>query len=219
MECMPHRRVSPLAPIIGLDIDGTLADYHGHFKAFAEMYLGRALELDWNGVSGKFSEALHLEEHVYRDIKLAYRQGGMKRSIPFFPGAAELVQEIRDMDIQVWICTTRPYLRLDNIDPDTRESFRRNRIEPDGLIYGEDKYLDLAELVDPAKVICVAEDIPSQYIAARSQGFAPILRRGPHNEHFTGDGYHITEARTIAGLREAILGRIKAWQDTKLKEL
>lgn len=211
MQNMPHKRVPSTAPIVALDIDGTLADYHSHFKSFAEMYLGRTLELDWEGCRGKFSAALHLEEHVYRDIKLAYRQGGMKRSIPFFPGAAELVQEIRDQDIQVWICTTRPYLRLDNIDPDTRESFRRNRIEPDGLLYGEHKYMDLTEQVERDRIICVAEDIPAQVAEAESLSLPVILRRGAHNEYFTD--LSGPSARTIPALREEIFQHINSYQN------
>src|SRR5690606_23842696 len=103
----------PLAPVVGLDIDGTLADYYAHFKWFAELYLQEKLpEADWSATS-EFNEALGLDKHTYRDIKLAYRQGGMKRSIPpIDDGVGWLVPTLRrDLGLRVFICTTRPWQR------------------------------------------------------------------------------------------------------------
>lgn len=184
MHNMPHRRLHPLAPVVAIDCDGTLADYHAHFMWFAQLYLGEQLALDWSRTpNGEFSDALGLDKRVYQDIKLAYRQGGMKRCLPVFPGATDLVNSIRERGVAVWICTTRPYLRLDNIDPDTREWFRRNKMEPDGVIFGEHKYRDLHDITQDMgrQVICVLDDLPEQIEEADSIGFDTILMDGDHN--------------------------------------
>lgn len=159
-------------PVVVVDIDGTLGDYHAHFIDFAYQYLGedppmlhaasawseRAYDgslpfkdwfCDWAGVSVE----------MFRDIKLAYRQGGMKRTMPVYDNARLLVRRARNEGAEVWIATTRPFQRLDNIDPDTRWWLDRNDIVCDGMIYGDDKYEKLARLIDPPRVVAVVEDL------------------------------------------------------------
>lgn len=179
-------RVPADAPVVALDIDGTLAEYYKHFHWFAEMYTQRTLPLEFHRqYRGEFSEALSLDKNLYRDIKLAYRQGGMKRSIPEKTGAGALVRHIRDMGVQVWICTTRPWNRLDNIDPDTTFWINRNLGRVDGVIYGEEKYQDLLEIVGSRPILGVADDLPENTAKARSLGLKTILLRGSHNEWWT----------------------------------
>jgi hypothetical protein len=173
------------APVVAIDIDGSTGEYHEHFRRFAEQYLGKELPLDWDlGFKGSFHRALHISKKTYRDIKLAYRSGGMKRSMPVRPGAAALCDGVRKMGAQVWICTTRPYLRLDNIDPDTREWLRRNRIHWDHLIYGEAKYRDLVANVTGSRIVGVYDDLPEQVESARALGLRAIIADGPHNAWF-----------------------------------
>ena len=81
----------PVTPVVACDIDGTLGDYHAHFVNFAQQYLGRKLPLVENYQSNRrFAEYLGISLPEYRTIKLAYRQGGLKRSMPIFVGAAPL---------------------------------------------------------------------------------------------------------------------------------
>lgn len=176
-------RLHPLAPVVALDIDGTLGDYYGHFKWFAELYLQRKLECDWTGTTD-FDIALGLDKETYRDIKLAYRQGGMKRSIPVLDGDSgrALVQDIRErLGVQVWICTTRPWQRLDNIDPDTQFWIQHNFGRVDGVIYGEDKYEDLIDIVGRERVLGAVDDLPENVRRAGSLGIRAALRAGRHN--------------------------------------
>lgn len=184
-------RLHPLAPVVALDIDGTLGDYYNHFKWFAELYMQEKLSVKWdiggNGSpsptnKGEFSEALGLSKEVYRDIKLAYRQGGMKRSLPQIDlGVEMLVKDIRSMGIQVWICTTRPWQRLDNIDPDTQFWIHWNLGRVDGVIYGEDKYLDLMDIVGKERILGVVDDLPENVETAARIGLHSALRVGDHN--------------------------------------
>lgn len=189
-------------PIVALDIDGTLGDYHRNFFAFAERYFDNAGLYD---LKDRDNPGLPLWEHMgisqrdYRDAKLAYRQGGWKRWMPCYPGASELTHSIRAAGAEVWLCTTRPYLRLDNVDPDTREWLRRNRIKYDALLFDpaheEDgtKYDELARQVG-SRVASVVDDLPEMieaaYFAGREVGWwdvpsmGPILRDQPYNRHY-----------------------------------
>lgn len=171
-------------PVVALDIDGTLGDWHGHFIRFAENWTGRSMP----GV-GTINPGMPLHRHLgmskstYRECKLAFRQGGMKRFMPVYPGARELTVAIRKAGAEVWICTTRPYLRLDAIDPDTRHWLRRNGIQFDGLLYGEHKYHDLIKRVGYLRVIGVLDDLPELCAAAEKLKLPAYLRDQPYNQH------------------------------------
>lgn len=170
-------------PIVAIDIDGTLGDYHTHFTRFAAAWLGRVLPDPASNTDGvPFYRWLGMSKATYRQCKLAYRQGGMKRSMPAYDFAGGAVRSIRKV-AQVWICTTRPYLRLDNIDPDTRHWLRRNGITYDGVLFGEHKYRDLARIVGRENVAAVVDDLPEMLAIADSLGMPTLLRDQPYNRN------------------------------------
>jgi hypothetical protein len=148
-------------PVVAVDIDGTLGDYYRLYTWFAARYLGRNLENTYDGI-GEFSDHLGIDKETDREIKLALRQSGMKRDMLPYPGAAAFMQRLHGIGIEIWIATTRPWLRLDNIDPDTREWLRRFHIPYDYMIYGEDKYEDLTDRMDSQRVLYVVDDLLEQ---------------------------------------------------------
>lgn len=174
-------------PVVGLDIDGSLGAYHGHFLVFAEAWLGREMPstLDYQG--GSLAAFMGVSKATYRRIKLAYRQGGLKRSMPAYPGASELTKELRRRGAEVIICTTRPYLALSNIEPDTREWTRRNGIQHDGILFGEHKYRDLLRAIGAGRILGVLDDLPEMYDQAAGLGLSPVLREQPYNRSHEGD--------------------------------
>lgn len=176
-----------MKPVVALDIDGTLGDYHGHFLNFAEQWCGKAMPKAEDNPGLPLYKFMRVSKATYRACKLAYRQGGMKRSMPVYPGASELTRFIRRQGAEVWICTTRPYLRLDNIDPDTRHWLRRNRIQYDGVLFGEKKYRDLARIAG-RRVIVVADDLPEMIDAAYQHlpWASALMRDQPYNRYRNG---------------------------------
>jgi len=192
-------------PVVGLDIDGTLGDYHSHFLWFAEQWLGvhmpSASEINPGMPLHKF---MGVEHHIYRECKLAYRQGGLKRFMPCYDYAAELTANVRTAGASLWICTTRPYLRLDNIDPDTREWLRRNEIEYDAVIFegvdGKSKYADLVEQVGVHRISSVTDDLPEQTADAVAQGISTVyLRDQPYNRVQAVTGKRVKSLRELWG--------------------
>ena len=173
MQCSDCSRV--VRPVVAVDIDGTLGDYHGHFLAFAEQYLQMNLP-DGHDGSGEFSEALGLPKHLYRQIKLAYRQGGMKRCMPVYDGANLLVDTVKELGAELWVTTTRPWMRLDNVDPDTRFWLEHHGIAYDALLYDENKYKLLADTVGHERVVAVVDDLPEMIDQARGAGLQAMHR-------------------------------------------
>lgn len=155
-------------PVVAVDIDGTLGDYHLHFINFAEEYLGRSLPRTYSGV-GEFRDSLGLTIELYRELKLAYRQGGKKRSMPIFDGAAGFVHSLSALGVEVYLTTTRPWQRLDNVDPDTRAWLDRHGIRYDGLLYDRHKYRVLSEIVHAPRVVMVLDDLVEQLASAEDR--------------------------------------------------
>lgn len=194
------------APIVALDLDGTLGDYHEHFRKFAEMWTGREITWDPN-INGSFAAQLGMSKALYRKCKLAYRMGGMKRSMPVFDGAKELTQAIRRRGVMVVACTTRPYLQMTTIDGDTQHWIRRNGLQVDGILYGEHKYRDLVKSVGRERVICALEDDLSQIKVANSLGISTIMRLNEANRQFVPGPLQL-EAADLVAARNIILSKI-----------
>jgi phosphoglycolate phosphatase-like HAD superfamily hydrolase len=206
---MPHR----VKPVVGLDVDGTLGDYHNHFIKFAEAYCGKEMRRDYDG-RVSLAKWCGISKATYRQVKLAYRQGGMKRSMPCYPNARELTVALRKAGAEVVICTTRPYLHLSNIEPDTTHWLRRNGIQHDGLIMGEHKYRQLVREYGAENVVMVLEDLPEQIEVAKALSLPVVLRRGPHNwRHAQAEG--MSHVGTLLGARELGLNRIYDWRETQ----
>lgn len=202
--------------IVAVDIDGTLGDHYIHLVNFASLWMGH--EVKYNVSAGwpygakkfQFHRAMGLSKSTYRKIKLAYRLGGMKRSMPVYDGASELMRSLRKMGAQVWICTSRPYLRLDSMDPDTRHWLRINRIQYDNLLYGDFKYRILAKQARD-KVVVVLDDLPEMTAQAEANGLRALLIERPHNEHRPSSC--ITPSiDTLWKAQEMIVGMIKGEQ-------
>jgi hypothetical protein len=173
-------------PVVVFDIDGTWADYHGGFHEFCHRYftdLPRPAphmgifdcimgECFWDGV-GEFENHIGITKAQYREAKLAYRLGGNKRSLRAFADMTDLVQRLQAAGCEVWVATTRPWSSLSNIDPDTQEWLRRQRVTVDGLLYGDTKYAQLCEAIDKERIIACVEDL----------GLPVIQIKRNHNRH------------------------------------
>lgn len=182
-------KINGTGPVFGLDIDGSLGDYHAHFLRFAEGWVGKTMpdpqEINPGVPLFKF---MGVSKVTYRRIKTAYRQGGLKRSLPAYLGASELSYNLRHAGkAEVWICTSRPYLAHGPIDPDTRHWLRRNRIQYDNIVWGENKYRDLNRLAG-SRVAGVLEDLPPMADQALDQGMSVILKDQPYNRWYDPEG-------------------------------
>ena len=171
-------------PVVGLDIDGTLGDYHGHFLSFAQAWYGRAMP-DPNDINPglplhKFMET---SKATYRQCKLAYRQGGLERSMPAYPGADELTRQIRKAGAELWLCTTRPYLKMDSQSPNTIHWLKRNHIQYDHMLSGPHKYRDLIKQVKRERVVCIMDDLPEMCEQAGNLNLNVLMRDQPYNKH------------------------------------
>lgn len=178
-QCSAHVR-----PVVAIDIDGTLGDYHGHFCDFAEGWLGAVrLGPEYDGSERYrdwFMREYNVDYTTFQSIKLAYRQGGLKRTMPVHPHAAGVLASLYER-AEVWVTTTRPHDRYDRIDPDTVEWLARNELPYDALLFDERKVHQLYTNVDPARVVAVLDD-EVEVLGLVGHGL-PILLRTQYNEN------------------------------------
>lgn len=168
------------------DIDGTLGDWHRHFLEFAEKWTGKPMPPIDKVHHQKLRLHMGLSLREYQECKLAFRQGGFKRWMPVYDGAGRLSESVRLGGAHFWIATTRPYMRLDAIDPDTREWLRRAGIRYDGLLYGEDKYQELKRQVGD-RVAVIFDDLPAMLFIAKKLFPEALVavRDQPYNRHIS----------------------------------
>lgn len=198
-------------PIVALDYDGTLGVYHDHFRRFAEEWTGKPLRGGYDG-SVPFYRWLGMGKETYRKCKLAYRRGGLKRSMPPYAGGKELTRAVRKAGALVFICTTRPFLAFDNIEPDTVHNARRHGIQYDHLLSGENKYRELCKVAGGNRqVVMVLEDQDDMLSQALSLRLPAVRMRHAHNDVF--DVKVDTEVSTLAAAQEVALARIQLYKE------
>lgn len=202
------RRLLP--PIVAVDYDGTLGVYHEHFRRFAEEYIGKPLRGGYDG-SVPFYKWLGMGKATYRQCKLAYRRGGLKRSMPPYAGGKEFTRSVRKAGALVFICTTRPFLAFDNIEPDTVHNMRRHGIQHDYLLSGEHKYRELCKTVGKKQIVMVLEDQDDMLSQALSLRLPAVRMRHAHND--VCDVKVDTEVSTLWAAQEVALARIQLYKE------
>ena len=197
-------------PVVAIDIDGTIGNFHEHFLKFAEGWYGRPMpRLDDMRPDVPLFKAMQTSKATYRKCKLAYRQGGLKRNMPIYPGARELTVSLRRKGAEVWLCTTRPYLSLDNIEPDTRHWLSRHKIQYDGMLFGPNKYHDLVRQVGKDRVVAVLDDLPEMLDQAISLGLVTVVRDQPYNRDYD----QAFRARGIGPARAILEAELLFWRE------
>lgn len=195
-----------MKPVVALDIDGTLGDYHGHFLRFAEAWYGRPMpEASTINPGLPLHKFMCTSKTTYRQCKLAYRQGGLERSMPCYSGASELTKSIREAGGELWLATTRPYLKMDTQSPNTVHWLRRNKIQYDHMLAGPHKYRDLARQVGKDRIVCVMDDLPEMCDQAKQLGLTTILRDQPYNKHYDAYNYSTADMNRAWGIIHSLL--------------
>jgi hypothetical protein len=173
--------LSPVARVVGLDIDGVLADYAGGLLRFLQGRLGRPLAAERLRLSA-VAESLGVPPATYRALKQEFRESGLEgRDADPLPGAVEFVRRLKARGYHVCLLTSRPGHRVRRLVPDTLEWLERHGVPYDACLFDRGKRERLAELVYRDRVVAFLEDSPEQAVRIADLGIPVWLRRAPYN--------------------------------------
>jgi hypothetical protein len=203
---------APIEPVIAIDIDGTLGDYHKSFVEFAAQWLNKWPDgmYSYRGAIPYrqfFCACFNVDETTFRAIKLAYRQGGMKRLMPVYPGAVEFMKQAHRKGCEIWITTTRPWERFDRIDPDSRHWLEKHDIPFHVLMYDEDKVDQLYRRVDHRRVVMILDDqvdVLDRAVTLIGPG-AAVMMSGQHNSNAEWNGRRVASFRDASDLLDVLI--------------
>lgn len=202
-------------PVVAVDIDGTMSDYHDSFLKLVEQYTGqdRPNVVYAGGPEGSWGQWIQetwgLQRSEYEAIKRAYRMGSWKRWQPIDAFCWTFLTTIAEK-AEIWITTTRPFLNHDSIDPDTKFWLDQHMIPYDRILYDEDKYGVLRQQVDKRRVVAIVEDLPEQMERAIELfgDHVPIQKVSRWN-YMAQVGYGLDNFDDI---RVAVMSRVADWR-------
>ena len=166
--------------IVGVDIDGVLADYPRSFVDFINEELGTNYTMDMVD-SYDIYECLGIPTEVGVKLKDKYRQSGRKRFIPVCEGAKEMLQWMRDQGYKIMLLTARPYDKYKRIFADTMEWLEKNNLPYDSILFDEDKEERLLKEFGRDKIEFFIDDVVSNTNTISRLGVPCYLITRPYN--------------------------------------
>lgn len=119
--------------VCAIDLDGVVVQYPEFFVEF----INKKTNANHQNL---FDARKNLSNDEYLEMKDAYRQSGVKQTIPLRDGAKEFVEFLKSKDYSVVIITKRPYKKYFRIFADTKANLDSNKIPYDGVIFDSEKH-------------------------------------------------------------------------------
>lgn len=167
--------------IVGVDIDGVLADYPRSFVEFVNEQLGTAYDYrdikDYN-----IADALGLDTAEATRLKHLYRDSGQKRFIPVIEGARQFLDELKYMGYTVVLLTSRPIDKYKRIFADTQYWLAENRMHYDAILFDEAKGERLVKEFGKDKVEFFIDDVAGFANGISDAGFRCYLIDKAYNQ-------------------------------------
>ena len=120
------------------DIDGVLNNYPDCYVDFVNEQLKE-----------NFNSLIEIKDSIcysdYKYIKELYRTSGYKENLPVKLFAKELLQELKIRGYYIIILSSRPVDKYNELIIQTTNWLKKNNLEYDYLMFGEEKHLDIIQ--------------------------------------------------------------------------
>lgn len=176
-DMMPQGR-----KILICDLDGTLADYVGGFRAFAEVRLNRKLPELVLPPTTNLDTVMGMSFPDYDKLKEEFELLGGYRRLPAYPKMVEIVKRAWDNSWMIIVVSNRP-VHIGRCWYDTWYWLRDQGIVPDRLVFGYDIRVSMANVL--AKLgnrVIMLDDDP--LMIRRGAAVAPVIMI---NQSYNGD--------------------------------
>jgi uncharacterized HAD superfamily protein len=125
--------------IVGVDIDGVLADYPGCFIEYINQKVGTNFKVE-NLTQYNIYEAIKdIPTNIMKELKHEFRKSGELKNVGVFPGAKVFLNTLRNKDYKIVLLSARPYKKYRRIFADTQEWLSENGLVHDAILWDEDK--------------------------------------------------------------------------------
>jgi 5'(3')-deoxyribonucleotidase len=184
--------------VLGVDLDGVVADFISGLRAIAAEWVGRDLSELPLQVSYGFPEWGIRDRQDYDDLhRFAVTQRALFKRLDPFPGAPAALRRISRRNVRIRIITHRLYIKHFHEEAVLQTT---QWLEHHGI-----PYWDLCFMRDKAAVGAdlYLEDTPANVEALRSGGHPTIVVTSPINRHLPGpraDTWDEIEQLVYAGL-------------------
>jgi uncharacterized HAD superfamily protein len=172
----------PTGKVIGVDIDGVLADYPRSFVEFINSELGTSFPTN-NITQYNIAESLGLPLEQVIDLKHRYRETGQKRFIPVIDGAKEMLDTFVNAGYVIVLLTARPCKQYKRMFADTQEWLQNNGLVYHSIIWDEEKNVRLLREFGRDKVQFFIEDVASNANKIAELGPKCFLIDRPYNHN------------------------------------
>lgn len=189
--------------IVGVDIDGILADYPFSFMEFVNKHLKRKITKE-DLISYNLKECMGLTTEQYIEMKDLYRQSGEKRFIPLVDGAKEFLNFLNDFGYTVILLTARPYKKYKRIFADTQEWLKSNGLKYDSIIWDEEKDERLVREFGRNRISCFVEDSLSNANKISDLGITVYLLDKVYNQGNMNE--NVIRIKKLANIKEMVIG-------------
>lgn len=178
--------------VLGLDVDGVIADYAGGLRPYAAADMGIVAEsLPEQGLYDIVS-AWNFDDYAhYQRVHRAAVEDGLYGNLPLIPGAADAIRELSNAGVHVRIVTHRLFIggQHARVVSDTVAWLEKHRIPYMSLCF--------TGLKDSVGAHAYVEDSPSNIAALRAEGWPVFVADQPYNRDV--DGPRITDWSDGAG--------------------
>lgn len=179
--------------IVGVDIDGVLAEYA---EAFCDWVWLKHMAVGAGAITPRhpdvntlnLAEVLGLSGAEYIQLKREWRESGMKAHLPVVEGAKEFLSTLKEAGYTIVLLSARPYKEHKRIFSDTMEWLNTNGLEHDAILFDEHKNERLLREYGAERIEFFVEDNLEQANAIASCGVNVYLLDKPYNRGLTASG-------------------------------
>jgi uncharacterized HAD superfamily protein len=125
--------------IVGVDIDGVLADYPDCFINYVNDKVGTNFKAEDLDQYNLYEAITDIPTEVMKELKHDFRKSGQLKKVGVLPGAKEFLQSLRNKSYKIVLLSARPYKEYRRIFADTKEWLDKNGLIYDAILWDEDK--------------------------------------------------------------------------------
>lgn len=166
--------------IIGLDLDGCIADYPRSYYNFIYKKTKKRIKDNGSYDVYKNVEKVFGEEKA-KKLKREYRESGQKRFIKTINEPDKVTDKLKRKGYKIIILSARPYKEYPRIFADTLEWLKKNKIKYDAILFDEHKEEKIINKFPNLNFMI--EDNPNIALKIANKGYKVYLVNHKYNEH------------------------------------